>query len=233
MEYSFQEGNIVLTPPWIRHSYSTPIAPLPHYAIHFSVFPGYEKQFRNNAHFRDHGSELKIRLDHQYELPIIISDFPSGNKLLFEKVAELKQEADLKQSPVIKLKLRQVMLDLLSEIFDTVLKPLSPEQKILAKSIHHIDQYFYHQLTIPELAEIEGLTPNYFSTIFKKNYGISPIEYNTRKRLQLAKQLMYDKNMRIAEIAEACGYDDPYYFSKTFRKYENKSPNEYRKLLTI
>ena len=58
---------------------------------------------------------------------------------------------------------------------------------------------------------------------------MSPIEYFIHLKMQKACQLLYTEDSRVKQIAALLGYDDPYYFSRLFKKYMNTSPETYRK----
>ena len=74
-----------------------------------------------------------------------------------------------------------------------------------------------------------GLSPNYFSTIFKKELSLSFSEYLSRYRIEKSIELLITTNLKTYEIAWQSGYSDEGYFGKTFKKYTGKKPNEYRK----
>lgn len=73
-----------------------------------------------------------------------------------------------------------------------------------------------------------GVSPNYFSSIFKQETGQSFVEYLTKARIDKACELLKCTNMRTAEIGETVGYNDPHYFSATFKKVTGCSPKEYK-----
>lgn len=76
----------------------------------------------------------------------------------------------------------------------------------------------------------------YVRKIFIKEHGMSPLTYLMEKRIDCAKQLLLrrnnnDSNYSIKEIAEMCGFSDPLYFSRYFKKITGVPPKEYK--LTI
>lgn len=74
------------------------------------------------------------------------------------------------------------------------------------------------------------LNPDYLSTLYKTKTGMTISEYITRERLKLAKKLLLSTDYPISEVSTRCGFQNISYFSKTFRKYELKTPLEYRQL---
>ena len=63
-----------------------------------------------------------------------------------------------------------------------------------------------------------GVSSSYFSSIFKQEMGQSFVEYLTKVRIDKACELLKCTNLRTAEIGESVGYNDPHYFSATFKK---------------
>ena len=72
--------------------------------------------------------------------------------------------------------------------------------------------------------------PAYLATVFKKDTGMTFLEYVSKVRMDMAKQLLKETSCTVADICEKVGYSDVRYFTKTFTKYSGLKPNEYRKL---
>lgn len=88
--------------------------------------------------------------------------------------------------------------------------------------------YARRGITLEHVAENAAVTASYISTVFKKEMGISVIEYLTNVRLEAAKKLMdADPLTTIVEVSDRSGYSDPYYFSKCFRKRYGLAPSVY------
>jgi AraC-like DNA-binding protein len=83
-------------------------------------------------------------------------------------------------------------------------------------------------ITLSDWARAAGLTPVYFGRAFKRETGLKPMEWLNQRRLQLARQQLANTRQGIAEIAEACGFASPFYFSRVFRKHFGQSPSEFR-----
>ena len=82
---------------------------------------------------------------------------------------------------------------------------------------------------IERYADLCGVSVTYFYRCFKKWSGASPIEYRNSIRLANAEGLIRCTNMRIKEISNSVGYDDPFYFCKLFAEKYGASPSKYRK----
>lgn len=73
-----------------------------------------------------------------------------------------------------------------------------------------------------------GLSPAHFSTVFSQKMGRTFIEYLTRLRMERAKELLSNTDMKLAAIALEIGYNEPNYFSYAFKKNEGVTPKEFR-----
>lgn len=86
-------------------------------------------------------------------------------------------------------------------------------------------------LTLAKMASVYGLSPNYFSTLFKKKAGCNFISYLTRLRIENSKQFLRETDMTIREIAERVGYQSASFFIRTFKNAEGVTPSEYKRSL--
>ena len=99
---------------------------------------------------------------------------------------------------------------------------------LLDKALAFIHDHFHLDLSLDDVAGHVGMGTSYFSTYFKQETGQSFVEYLTALRLEKAKQLMQDPNLRLYEIAGKVGYNDVKYFSRVFKKATGVTPAEYR-----
>ena len=72
------------------------------------------------------------------------------------------------------------------------------------------------------------LTPNYVSLIFKQETGQTITDYLTRVRMEEAKRLLKLFDMKILEVSERVGFENPSYFSSVFKKYTGMLPQKYK-----
>ena len=94
----------------------------------------------------------------------------------------------------------------------------------------YVEEHFGEPLTLEELSQVVDLSPTYLSTIFKKDTGMTFLEYLSKVRMDMAKKLLKETNDTVADICGKVGYSDVRYFTKTFTKYAGLKPKEYRKL---
>lgn len=125
----------------------------------------------------------------------------------------------------------------LFEILATLLKDAEekPTQDnnnhfLVENTITYINKHFNEKINLQALADINYVTPNYLSRLFKQITGINLFEYIQTIRFNHAKKLLTETNEPISQVAEKCGFGDANYFSYTFKKSESVSPLQYRKL---
>ena len=91
--------------------------------------------------------------------------------------------------------------------------------------MEHMQEHF----TICFLAERAGISPTKLKIIFRRVYGAPLFAYIRAEKMRFAAQQLADTNIRILDIAEACGYDNASKFSAAFRDVIGCSPKEYRR----
>ena len=106
------------------------------------------------------------------------------------------------------------------------------EQKVVEKTIKFIENNYREKITLQMLADKVFLSTYYFSRIFKRSTGYSPIQYVNIIRIQKAKEFLKGSDLTISEIAETLGFVDVFYFSSLFKKIEGLSPLQHKKALS-
>lgn len=106
----------------------------------------------------------------------------------------------------------------------------SEKLRQLQPVIDHIDSNYRSEITLAELSDIVGLSPQYLCRLFKECLNMRPFEYLARRRIQQAKLLLAENSLSVSEIAAQVGYNDCSYFCSVFKKHEQLSPAEYRSI---
>ena len=104
------------------------------------------------------------------------------------------------------------------------------EKMLFAKSIRYINEFYFKQIRITELAKMENVSMTTYNLHFKRQMGMSPTQYILALRMHSAKELLESSKLPIRDIGVMCGYDDFNFFTKVFKKYTGKAPSAYRKM---
>lgn len=98
----------------------------------------------------------------------------------------------------------------------------------IARIKDYINHHLSSDLSLTALGKATGFNPTYLSRMFKRDEGIGLHDYITDCRINLAKSLLMNTNMKIYEIAQKSGYDNSNYFIRTFKLLVGQTPQEYR-----
>ncbi|QWH20495.1 helix-turn-helix domain-containing protein [Bacillus mycoides] len=93
---------------------------------------------------------------------------------------------------------------------------------------HYIYDHLYDNITLDHLAQMCHLSPNYLSSLFKKEVGKPLSEYIQRQRVDEAKKLLLLTNHSILDIGMWLNFNDQSYFIKIFKKYTGITPRQFR-----
>ena len=105
---------------------------------------------------------------------------------------------------------------------------LSRKESKMRMFTNLIDTGFGQHKSVSYYAEELNITPNYLNMLCKKQFGRSAGDMITSRVMLEAKRLLYHTTSDISQIAFDLGYEDPSYFTRTFKKYENLTPTEFR-----
>lgn len=97
------------------------------------------------------------------------------------------------------------------------------------KAIRFMQDNLSNAITLDNIAQSAHLSTSFFSRKFREDTGYAPIEYFNHLRIQKACQLLHFSDLRVNEVAAQLGIDDPFYFSRLFKKQMGLSPAQYRK----
>lgn len=94
--------------------------------------------------------------------------------------------------------------------------------------LHYIQEHLLEKIAIDELSRKAYLSRNMFFKWFKEQFGVTPLEYITRERIRLARQLLADKKNTVTSVSQQCGFTDVNYFIRAFKKSEGITPKNWQ-----
>lgn len=120
-------------------------------------------------------------------------------------------------------------LKLLKQIFDSLRDEKNSDFDLIIKVDEYINAHLEDDISLDDISGYVYLSPIYFSRYFKKCTGENFSSYLIRKRIEKAKELLSETNLKVYQIGEKTGFGSIYYFNRVFKQYTGLTPNEYRK----
>lgn len=108
----------------------------------------------------------------------------------------------------------------------------STEPAPLAAALDHVRAVWSRRVrsvSLTELSFAAGVSSEHLARLCRQRYGCGLVSALELARLDLADELLTRTNLSVTEVARSCGYDDPLYFSRRFRKHYRASPRSYRR----
>lgn len=124
--------------------------------------------------------------------------------------------------------LREAFRTSMSNLSRCVVIQRDPETGIIDQARKWMQEHFQENIQLDDAARSVGISPYYFSKLFKEQAGVNFIDYLTDLRMEKARDLLAHQNLSIKEVCVRCGYADQNYFSRIFKKTVGMTPTEYR-----
>ncbi len=208
------KGQMIFMPAWVRRSWS--VVPKP--------------GVTSLAWCRFSSAQSELR---DLTLPIIhkVNDLDLETAS-FERLAALL----LRKNPSAMLEAEGELKAILSRFFahapmppNVRQKPLSCGEQGIEKVLQHLRTHFTDPKVLRNLSQIAGLHPKYFRLLFRQHTGLTPSAYLIQLRMRAARYHQHESSLRVKEVASAVGYDDPFYFSRLYRRFWGHAPTDDRK----
>lgn len=151
---------------------------------------------------------------------------PRIGSFLLQTLNEMQMQPQEQQTA------RLIVASLLSHCRDLLgsqIQTASRSQALFEAIRDYIDERYASALTRESVAQAFYISPNYLSHLFQKTGAIGFNEYLNHTRLEHAKTLLKGYDLKVKEVAHACGFVDSNYFCRLFRKNTEHSPSEYRR----
>lgn len=157
-----------------------------------------------------------------------VTDDEGGHLMVAFSQAKYYYQADIRK--------RELVLEALGDLIASYLVVYRTESEFSAP-VKQIRNMIIRDYAKPDFALDEAIRSmpfhyDYLRKLFKKEVGLNPLEYMTNLRMKKAESMlgpMWVKGESVAEVAELCGFDDPLYFSRVFKKHFGCSPSVFAK----
>ena len=104
--------------------------------------------------------------------------------------------------------------------------PIAPAMRFIHENLHR-------PFTRAELARTMELSEGRFHEVFARQVGIAPMSYVAQQRLHLAQRLLATSSEKVSVVAQRCGFNDVFHFSRRFKSFSGLSPSHYREAAVI
>ena len=126
---------------------------------------------------------------------------------------------------------RQLAQELLSELVHSESRNETPDHRP-ALELERMRQYVVeridHPLSLRDLVEFSRLSPSTVGRLFREHVKTTPLSWLMQLKMERAQMLFRTRRLSVAQVGQAVGFSDPYYFSKCFKKMTGQSPRDYR-----
>lgn len=106
---------------------------------------------------------------------------------------------------------------------------LRVESPVAKKCADYINEHFSEKISLDVLAQHVHVHPNYLCAAFKKDVGVTVLEYLNRVRVEWARTYLKEGEMNVAQVAERCGFQSISAFQRTFKAYTGTTPSKFAK----
>jgi AraC-like DNA-binding protein/ligand-binding sensor protein len=132
------------------------------------------------------------------------------------------------------VRLLEIFAEHLSLIFNQIaLHECNKNSRLVRRAKDYIADHKFDPIKLEQIARALNVSTFHFCRRFKLETGLTFVEYLSRVRIERAKLLLHNKNLRVSEIAYEVGFQSLTHFNRTFRKLVGSSPTEYRSRLSI
>lgn len=136
---------------------------------------------------------------------------------------------------IIESRTRSELVQNYETIMNTLLDPQEEVADVdnltVLKVINYIRDNYGRNITLSEVANLVGMTPEYLSKLFFQKINVNFVVFLRNFRISVAKRMILSGKYRIQDIAEHVGIRDPKYFNKVFKSVCGVSPSEYKKVI--
>lgn len=149
-------------------------------------------------------------------------------KHTFENIVLYNSATDVSRSPIIYYQILSIF-GMIKEYLEARSIEAGKQMPAHARIAAYIQENIHSRelIGIKSVAGHFHISPAYFSTYFKRNFGISYREYLEKLLLQLVKRRLQTKGIRLKQIADELGFTDVSHLSRFFKKHEGINPSDY------
>jgi AraC-like DNA-binding protein len=161
-----------------------------------------------------------------YRTAFRVNDDTDGGLRMAFAQAKIYYQADMRKRELVLSALGELITSYMI-VYRSNLDYSEPVERIRSGIIRN---YSRPDFALEEVIRERPFHYDYLRKLFKKEVGVTPLEYMTGLRMKNAESLlsaMWSREFTVAEIAQMCGFEDALYFSRVFKKYYGCSPTNF------
>lgn len=209
--FKVKANQFFILPPGVQHEYGADVnIPWTIYWLHFTG------ELASQYH------QFLIGKNHQGPLNIAPSSYRLG---IFDDIMQHLELMNNKESLIYG---NNALGGFLVSLKQNLIRNSTSGNEALQKVIELMRNNLHRNFTLEDLSSAVNLSSSHLSAIFKQKTKYSPLNLFTSMKMQKACQLLHDSGKNIKSIAAILGYDDPYHFSRVFKKMMGVSPRKFK-----
>ena len=153
-----------------------------------------------------------------------------------DRLVHVSKENNVSKDLFANFALQELLLRLMQTqarvlIFDNYMQYINTNR--FAHVVKYIRENLAENLTIEKLSDMACMSKAHFFRSFKREFGLSPVEFIIQERVKLAKRLLADPSTSVTDASYRVGFQNVNYFCTIFKKYEGTTPTYFKKNLLI
>lgn len=226
---TLRPGHMYIIPAYTKHSYQCE-GLFVHYYLH--VYEGFKNEmnmmelydFPTEVDADDDDKHIFRRLTEKHPYASLPGSNPQSYAGKFTDYVQRYRDMPLWQ----KMELRGVLLVLFSRFMREMVPHVWTTNERIKQVLNYIHTHIDKNIDVEKLADVACVTKPYMIRLFKREFGISPLQYINNKKVERAQLMLYTTALPVKEVAYALGFTDNSYFIRLFRKQVGVTPQEYR-----
>lgn len=231
-EVQLTPRHLYIIPAYTTHSYKCS-GRFDHYYLH--AYEGFKKEtdvfdfydFPVEVDSEDIDEQVFARMCRKYPF----AELPASDPATYDNTTQFTDYVQrYNDLPLYdKMQLRGSILMLFSRFMQAATPRIWTKDDRMKKVLMYIHNNIYSDIDIDDLASVACITKPYLIRLFTGSFGISPLQYINKKKIERAQLMLVTTDKTVMDIAYKLGYSDHSYFTRLFRKMTGSTPLAYRK----
>ena len=234
--YRHSAGEMLILPPYVPHQLDTRVRSDDLLFTYCEVSENFLNVFpegteKSNLFYLTYLRPLSYNAELSPFLKFTGDDARQIENIYMRLVAEWRKEENLNPTYVRTdlIRLFSYILQKYRSMFSSAEETLYDNyQNALERTLSYIDGHFTEVISVEQACSIALMSPRSFSHIFKGLTGQTLVEYINTLRIRMAAELLESSHLSASEAGLQCGYSDPTYFGKIFKRLMGMSPKQYQ-----